>query len=64
MRPLKDRVWQELLERVANGDFIGKDGFWSGRDSEFCNSQPFKLLCEKVEELEDKLKQVHTHHPF
>ena len=26
------------------------------RDSEIFNSYPFKLLCEKVEELEDKLR--------
>ena len=54
MRLLKDRVWKELHEKVVNEDHIGKSGLWSSRDSEIFNSYPFKLLCEKVEELEDK----------
>jgi len=56
MRLFKDRVWKELHERVVNEDHIGKSGLWSSRDSEIFNSYPFKLLCEKVEELEDKLR--------
>jgi len=55
MRLFKDRVWKELHERVVKDDFIGKTGLWSSRDSEIFNSYPFKLLCEKVEELENKL---------
>jgi len=58
MRLFKDRVWKELHERVVNEDHIGKSGLWSSRDSEIFNSYPFKLLCEKVEELEDKLRGV------
>ena len=56
MRLFKDRVWKELHGRVVNEDHIGKSGLWSSRDSEIFNSYPFKLLCEKVEELEDKLR--------
>jgi len=56
MRLFKDRVWRELHERTVNDDFIGKSGVWSSRDSDIFNSYPFKLLCEKVEELEDKLR--------
>jgi len=56
MRLFKDRVWKELHERVVNEDHIGKSGLWSSRDSEIFNSYPFKLLCEKFEELEDKLR--------
>ena len=55
-RFFKDRVWKELHERVVNEDHIGKSGLWSSRDSEIFNSFPFRLLCEKVEELEDKLR--------
>ena len=55
-RFFKDRVWKELHERVVNEEHIGKSGLWSSRDSEIFNSFPFRLLCEKVEELEDKLR--------
>ena len=56
MKLLKDRVWKEIHERVVNEDLIGKAGLWTSRDSEIFNSYPFKLLCEKVEELENKLR--------
>ena len=59
-RFFKDRVWKELHERVVNEDHIGKSGLWSSRDSEIFNSFPFRLLCEKVEELEDTLRDVGT----
>jgi len=62
MRFFKDRVWKELHDRVVNEDHIGRSGLWSSSDSEIFNSFPFRLLCEKVEELEDNLRQVHTHH--
>lgn len=51
MKILKDRIWKELHERVVNA--ISKYGLWSSSDSEIFNSHPFKLLCEKIEELED-----------
>jgi len=60
MRFSKDRVWIELHERVVNDEYIGKSGAWSSSDSEIFNSFPFKLLCEKVQELEDKLRDVGT----
>ena len=55
MRLLKERVWRELHDRVINEEIIGKN--WTGKDSDIFNSFPFKLLCAKVEELEDSLKK-------
>jgi hypothetical protein len=59
MRLLKERVWRELHERVMDEELIGKN--WTVKDSDIFNSFPFKLLCEKVEELEDSLKKSTEH---
>jgi hypothetical protein len=59
MRLLKERVWRELHERVMDEELIGKN--WTVEDSDIFNSFPFKLLCEKVEELEDSLKKSTEH---
>ena len=56
MRLFKDRVWVELHKKLYE-ELIDKT--WTARgDYDIFNSFPFKLICAKVEELEDRVKEL------